>query len=58
MLLEVIGTIIIIIIITAMLIFLLGMIIFCLPDILENILNAKEAWDDFKEALKNEEDDR
>ena len=58
MLLNIIGTIATIVIMTIMLIFLLGMIIFCLPDILENILNAKEAWDDFKEALKDKEDDR
>ena len=58
MLLDVLGTIMIITIMIIILIFSLGVIIFCLPDILENILNAKEAWGDFKEALKGKEDDR
>ena len=56
MLLDVIGTILIIIIMIIMLVFSLGAIIFFLPEILENILNAKEAWDNFKEVLKDEED--
>lgn len=58
MLLDVIGTIVVIIIMIIMLVFLLGAIIFFLPEILENILNAKEAWDNFKEVLEDEEDDR
>lgn len=58
MLLDVIGTIMVTTIMIIMLIFSLGVIIFFLPDILENILNAKEAWDNFKEVLKHEEDDR
>lgn len=58
MLLDAIGTIMLITIMIIILIFSLGVIIFCLPDILKNILNAKEAWDDFKEALKDKEDDR
>ena len=58
MLLDVIGTIMIITIMIIMLMFSLGAIIFFLPEILENILNAKEAWDNFKEALKDEEDDK
>lgn len=58
MLLDVIGTIMVTTIMIIMLIFSLGATIFFLPEILENILNAKEAWDNFKEVLKNEEDDR
>lgn len=58
MLLDVIGTIMVITIMIIMLIFSLGVIIWFLPDILENILRAKEAWDDFREVLKDKEDDR
>lgn len=58
MLLDVICTIVVIIIMIIMLVFLLGVIIFFLPEILENILKAKEAWDNFKKVLKDEEDDR
>ena len=58
MFLDIVGNLIMIVILIIILVVLLGVIIVFLPEILENILNAKEAWDNFKEVLKDEEDDK